>query len=171
MKKRSVVYMERQLEKVLGVRLEDPREIVAEMASIPNRIFMTLREDLQEYVNAMTFHVSRGEAVLSIEEYVRQAKIKEAPSELPPAKSTRRSNIPANHEIAKALLSAKAIIPSSFDIRQSYGISARAAIDLRWNVVFVLKVLRDLELYVHPTLEDSINLAQLRRKPRGKNKE
>jgi hypothetical protein len=156
-----------QLEKVLNVKFDDAYAIVVRCSSLSNVVYAKLSVATREYLNAMSGRIRRNEPVLLPGEYFRRKAIKRAPTELPPQASKQRSGA-TDFEIGKALVLAKGMIPSSHEIHTAYGITKRAAIDLRRRIMFVLKVLRDAKLYKHATLAASIRYGHLRQKPREK---
>jgi hypothetical protein len=154
-----------RISKVLGVPFGEPYEMVRRCSALSNIEFKKLSQETRTYLSTMALRIKRNEEALDPEEYLKRKAIESAPTQLPPPTSRKRKGL-TTHEIAKALVLAKGIIPSSYEIEQSSGLTKISAISLRRDLIFVLKVLAATGLYEHPTLEASIKYANLRKRPR-----
>ena len=149
------------IEAFIGEKLVNIRAAVLACAAAPTKEFTKLPKLAKSYVDAMQARIRNNSELFSPYEYCRRRAIEFAESELP-----LNSGRATTREIIKALLLAPGLVPSSWEIRESYKMKDSTAAALRRDVMEVLRALHEAGLYTHATLEATNKYSPLRQKRR-----
>lgn len=167
MRRLTPTQIREEISRALSLEFGDVDLAIGWCCRLPHTEFAKFRKTTQRYINAQATRIKGRLKSQTPEEYFEAARFRLSADERPPAPSIRGAKA-SHREIVAHLLRAPGIIPTSYEITEKFGMSQQAAIDLRASLLLSLKVLRELNLYTHPTLAASEKYSHLHRRPRRK---